>query len=393
MVLGAMAAVTLVVHLIADHSAPPEGDRWLYYTRTVFYALGFLALAVLSARWNRWIVPQFFGVLMLLSLLDLTYYFLRGRPAIEHSRFELPDYPPDHPAVQLGELPNAGEVQIDVKMKDGDTLYHAAYTIDELLRRHTPGHDSSRTHHAIFFGCSVCYGQWMSDDQTLPACFQRLANGFNAYNYAYSGWGTEQMVARLEYQDLSTQVPEPEGIAVYVFIWPHIYRAIGDMYTYCSWGFQHPYYELVDGEAQRNKRFKDGRPVLSTVYELLWRSNIVRYYELNLPLAIQERHLRLNVAMVQKAKALYQQQFPKGRFVVLWAQDWPYPTDVDMQSRYVEMLHEAGIDLIDCRRPDLMDEQHYLVDDGHPTALAHAEMATMLVHGLDSLRIPTGPNP
>lgn len=385
MVLAALATLLLIIHILADRSAPPESDRWLYYTRTGFYALGFLALAVLSAHWNRRVLPQLFGLLMLLSLVDLVYYFLRGRPIIEHSRYELPDYPADHPAVHLGELPNAGAVQLDVKLRDGDTLYKASYTIDDHFRRVTPGHDSTRTNHAIFFGCSVCYGQWMNDDQTLPASFQRLAPGFNAYNYAYSGWGTEQMLARLEYEDLSTQVPEADGLAVYVFIWPHIYRAIGDMYTYCSWGFQHPYYELINGEAQRNRRFKDGRPILSSVYELLWRSNIVRYHQLNLPLSINEQHLRLNVAMVRKAKSLYLRQFPKGRFVVLWAQDWPCPPDTVMQARYVEMLREAGIEFIDCRRPSLMDEAHYLVDDGHPTALAHAEMAAMLSRGLDSL--------
>ncbi len=389
----AIALLLLAAHVVADRFSGPEPDRWLYYTRAGIYALGFLALAVLSARIDRRMLPQLFILLALLGLTDLVFYFVRGRPAIEHPRYVLPDYPQDHPGYHLGELPPADAVQPDLKMKDGDTLYYARYTIDDHFRRTTPGHDSSRTHHALFFGCSVCFGQWMSDDQTMPAYYQQMSSAINSYNYAYPGWSTEQMLARFEYEDLSQQVPEQQGVCVYTFIWSHIYRSIGDMHTYCSWGFQHPYYELVAGEARRNKRFKDGRPIRSTLYELLWRSNIVRYFDLNLPLSLDEKDLELNVAIVRGAKRHYLEQFPHGRFVVFWAYDWPWPGDETMQERYLKLLKESDIDFVDGRRPDRMDTTHVLVGDGHPTALAHREMAQWLAAGLDSLGFGVGPSP
>lgn len=383
--LASIGAVLILGHVIADRFDGPESDRWLYYTRSGLQAVAALAIAVWIRRFESRILPQLFIVIMLWVLVDLSFHFVRGRPAIEHKRFQLPEMGAGHPGILLGELPYANQVHHDVKIKDGDTIYKAAYTIDEHFRRFTPGRDSTAHKHALFFGCSVCFGQWMHDDSTLAARFLAQTDGFNAYNYSFPGWGTGQMVARLESFDLRAQVPEAEGLGVYVFIWPHINRAVGDMHTYCGWGHQHPYYELIDGLAVRNKRFKDGRPVTSTFYELAWRSNIIRYSKVNFPLSFNEDHLKLHVAMVLKAKQEYLRQFPKGRFVVLWAQDWPSPKHEALQHRYVTMLHEAGIDFIDGRRPLLMDNRYALKDDAHPTALAYDDMAKMLIHGLDSL--------
>lgn len=373
-----LALVLLCAHLIADRYNGEHADRWLYYTRMGFYLLAFMALAALSFRFKRLLIGQVFVALALMNIIELSLYFARGRPAIEHRNYVLPEYPPDHPGLYLGELPFADSVFTDVKVHEGDTIYRVQCTIDAEFRRVTPGRDTTREQHAIFFGCSVCFGQLLNDDGTLPAKFQQAAGGVNAYNYSYPGWGMEQMLSRLENEDLSNQVREPQGVGVYVFIWPHIYRSIGDMYTYCNWGYQHPYYRLVDGEAVRHGRFKDGRPMISWLYEQLWGTNFVRYFNINLPLFLTEEHLRLNVAMIKKANDLFLQQFPDDRFVVLWAQDWPRPRDLPMQSRFVQLLGEAGIALIDARQPDKMDEAHYLLHDGHPTALANQEMAERL---------------
>ncbi|MBK9175865.1 MAG: hypothetical protein IPM46_05895 [Flavobacteriales bacterium] len=373
-----IALALLCVHLIADSQQGEGPDRWLYYTRMGFYLLAFIALAALAFRFNRLWIGQLFIVLALLNITELVLYFVRGRPPIEHRNYKLPEYPDDHPGYHLGELPFADSVLADFKLHDGDTLYRARYTIDHEFRRVTPGRDSTKQRHAIFFGCSVGFGQWLADDSTLPARFQQANDGINSYNYSYPGWGMGQMLARLEYQDLSLQVDESQGIGIYVFIWPHIYRSIGDMYTYCNWGFQHPYYRLEDGEAVRHGRFKDGRPVISWLYEQLWGTNFVRHFNVNLPFFLTEDHLRLNVAMIKKAKDIFLRQFPADRFVVLWAQDWPSPRDAAMQEHFVQLLHEADITLIDARPPDKMDESHFLLHDGHPTALANEEMALRL---------------
>jgi hypothetical protein len=285
----------------------------------------------------------------------------------------------------LGDLPPAGGQWHDYKLLGTDTLYRGVYQFDDDFRRVTPAPADSTTRHAVFFGCSVAFGQWMEDGATMPAQFQAMVPGMRSYNYAYPGWSTNHMLARLEYQDLSTRVPEPEGIGVYVFIWSHIYRSIGDMHTYSNWGFQHPHFLLRKGIATRKGHFKDGRPLLSALYEWLWEQNIVRYFELNLPLALKERHLRLNVAIVKKAKDLFLGQFPHDRFVVLWAQDFAIPADARLEARYLQALREAGIEVIDGRRPHLMDDRYTLPNDGHPTALAHADMADILLRGLDRL--------
>lgn len=374
-----IALVLLVVHVYADRALEGEAsDRWLYYTRMGFYLLGFCALAALGFRSKRMLLGQLGILLALLCFAELVFYFARGCPPIEHRTYILPEYPPGHPGYYLGELPLASSVIADHKVHKGDTLYRANYTIDQDCRRVTPDHDSAATKHAIFFGCSVCFGQWLPDDATIAARFQQADSGLNAYNYSYPGWGMGQMLARLENQRISTQVPEREGIGVYVFIWTHVYRSIGDMHTYSNWGLQHPYYKLEDGTVVRHGRFKDGRPIISGIYEQLWKSNIVRFFELNLPPSLSERHIRLSVAIIKRSRQLFLEEFPNDRFVVLWAQDWPAPQDEKHQIRFKELLAQEGIDLVDARRPDKMDTEHYLVDDGHPTALADEEMAEIL---------------
>lgn len=386
---GIPALVLIAVHLGAHWMQGEEGARWLYYSRAGLYTLGLMFAGAWVARvarglWSH-LVPQLFVLAALLCATDVVFHFLRGRPPVASAERILPDYAPDHPGHHMGDLPPAGSVQPAVKVVDGDTLLRAVYTYDNEFRRVTPAPADSTHRHALFFGCSVAFGQWMDDGSTLPAQFQMAVPGIRAYNYAYPGWGTNHMLARLEYQDLSTQVDEPDGIGIYVFIWPHIYRSAGDMYTYCSWGFQHPHYVLENGEVVRKGHFKDGRPVRSWLYERLWESNLVRYFDLNLPLFITERDLRLSVAIIDKARDLYLQQFPRDRFVLLWAQDFPVPKEAHLQERYLQLLLEAGIEVIDGRRPHLMDHRYTLPNDGHPTARAYADMASILLRGLDRL--------
>lgn len=384
-ILVAAGAVLLAGHLIADQYDGDAARRWLYLTRMGFYLLGFTALALLLFQARRVVLAQAALVLALLTGVELISYFILGMPAIDLRGLRLPDYPADHPGVALGELPEANSVRHEFKLHNGDTLYRATYTVDHEFRRVIPAPDSSPSRHAIFFGCSVGFGQWLHDTATLAARFQALVPGTHAYTYAHPGWGMEQMLARLEYKPLAPEIKEPSGVGVYVFIWSHVRRCIGDLQTYCRWTFQHPYYRLEQGAAVRHGRFKDGRQGTSEWYELLWKSNFVRLSGLNLPWRLSEEHVRLAVAIIERSRDLYLREFPNDRFVVAWAPDWPSPEDLRMQALFLELLRAKRIALIDARIPDRMDEAHYLVQDGHPSALANDEMAHRLAFALDSL--------
>jgi len=115
-------------------------------------------------------------VFILLVLAEFIFYFLSGMPKKEWKDFESSDLPYDHIGYQLGHVPYADSVMSDIKIINGDTIFNAHYSIDKLNRRTTPGHDTSKNKYAVFFGCSVCFGWGLEDNQTLPYLFQENSN-------------------------------------------------------------------------------------------------------------------------------------------------------------------------------------------------------------------------
>ena len=69
----------------------------------------------------------------------------------------------------------------------------------------------------------------------------------------------------MEYQNLSENIVEKNGVAFYIFFWDHIYRTIGAMDRYCDWVSNAPYYTFEDSKLIRKKTFKDGRYILSKI--------------------------------------------------------------------------------------------------------------------------------
>ena len=124
--------------------------------------------------------------------------------------------------MHIGTVPYGDSIYHDFKIQNADTIFNVHYSFDKNCTRITPDFDSTRTKYALFFGCSLAFGYGLNDNQTLPYFFQQISNQYNAYNYAYEGYGTNQMLARLEYQDLSKQVKGKDGISfLYLFLGPY----------------------------------------------------------------------------------------------------------------------------------------------------------------------------
>lgn len=311
-------------------------------------------------------------------MVETVCFLLLGMPDGEIKEFAVvPDNERDHIGWQLGFVPEPDTVIRDLKMNGNDTVFNAQYSIDSLYRRITPGFDAQRKKHALFFGCSIAFGEGLNDDQTLPYQFQACSQEHNAYNYAYSGYGTNQMLARLQFRDLSKQVEEKDGVAFYIFFWDHIYRTIGSMSRYTDWLHAAPNYELENGRPVRNGSFKTGR-WSSWWYERIYQLGTVRYFGIDFPLRLNDGHYELLCAIIEESKREYQKQFGNAEFyVVLYPSYLPEQDEFDFH-KFKRMLKDRSIRYIDMFHAIEYGPQHTFRGDGHPNAETTGRLADIL---------------
>ncbi|MBL4594226.1 MAG: hypothetical protein JKX68_10480 [Flavobacteriales bacterium] len=349
------------------------------------FALYFTLLTVVTrflVRKKKILLVNVTILFVLLFLTELICYFYLGMPKKEWKDFSTVN-PSDHIGYQLGHVPWADSVWHDTKVLGGDTIFDTYYTVDSINRRVTPDYDETKDKYAIFFGCSVCYGYGLKDNQTIPYYLQQNTKSYNSYNYGFNGWGCHHMLARLEHKDLSKEVKEKEGVGVYIFIWSHIRRAIGDMRIYTGWGHTMPYYYLADGEIIRDGNFAKGRWFKSKFYEYLDKSYIWDCFEVNLPIDTRENHMILAAEIIRKAKETYIKQFGNDNFyVVIHPTDWAEFTP-EKNEQFKAILKERGIDYLDYSQKVILDNEHIIIGDGHPNEKSDEKLAKMLVKDLE----------
>ncbi len=351
--------------------------------------LGFLQWFVVLLALLSWVIKRRFVylgnlilALVMFVMLEFTCYFLLGMPIFIAKEFDTPELPADHISSHLGFVQWGDSVLTATKMNGQDTVYHVRYTIDGLNRRTTPDKDESKGKFALFFGGSVAYGYGIQDDETLPYQFQQKLKDYNAYNYANSGWGPQGMLARMEWRDLSEQVSEKDGLLVYVFLWSHIRRAIGDLITYSDWGWTMPYYTMEDNKLVRKGNFANGRFFPSRIYELVYHSNIVKYFNLNFPIGTSRAHMELTVEIFLKSRELYQKTFGTERFVIIiHPGDWDFINDDD-KKLFKEILAERGLEFYDYSDVVVLNHETSIIGDGHPNAVAYDQITDLMIRDM-----------
>jgi hypothetical protein len=307
-------------------------------------------------------------------------------PSAYKKDFALPLLPEDHVARNIGSVPYADSVYSAVLVKNGQTVYNVKNSIDHNWKRITPDHDSTKKSYAVFFGCSIAFGTGLEDNQTLPYYFQQESGKYNAYNFAYPGYGTNHMLARLEYQNISKQVAEKKGVVFYVFFWDHIYRAIGTMDRYTDWLQNAPYYTMQNGKLIRKKMFKDGRYYLSKFYELLYQSNIIKYFKIDFPLSLGDRHYDLVTEMIKESKVKCAQQLGNDNFYVVFYPSYKQDKQKEM-DRFKEYLTKKNINYIDLSDFIEYQAKYTLGGDPHPNANTNKMIAKEILNRLSTLKI------
>jgi hypothetical protein len=340
-----------------------------------------LLIGILSKK-KKIILTNILVVCLLLLLVETTLFFVRGMPAAEKKDFPVMDFYEKHIVSKIGNVMYPDTTLDGLKIENGDTLYNVKYTIGSNNHRVTPGYHDSLSKYALFFGCSIAFGEGLEDDQTFPYYVQRFSKSFHAYNRAQSGTATNYMLAQLQELDLRKEVKEKNGKAFYIFFWDHIHRSLGTMDRHVKWMHLSPNFERQDGKIIRNKLFKTGRPIRSWFYENVYETNIVKYFELDFPLRINHDHIDFVADLILESKKAYQKQFGNDDFTVVF-----YPSYIQYSKQdknyFCTALAKRNITLIDLTKSLNYGSANTIGIDPHPNARTNAYLAKILLSKLN----------
>lgn len=374
-----LALISLFCYNVTKNGIGDEIFGWLRFWKYASLLAVLTTFYLLFLKGKLVILANLTLIALLLFLLETTLFFILGMPSAFKKDFNIPDLPENHIARQVGATYYPDSIYHDVKVVgNNDTVFDVQYSIDHLNKRITPDFDSSKTDYALFFGCSIGFGYGLEDNQTLAYQVQEQSPNTNSYNFCISATGTNHMLAQFQYRDLSKQVAEKDGCGYYIFFWDHIYRAIGTMHRYTEWLHLAPYYEMKDKKLVRNKLFKDGRPFISGWYERLYQTNIVKYFEADLPLKLNDSHFDLVSEMVLESKKAYEKQFGNNKFYLVFYPNYVVYTPEEMQI-FKSYLTKKKIKFIDLSKVITYQGKYTLGGDSHPNAETNKLIAKILL--------------
>lgn len=318
-----------------------------------------------------------FTTVLLLGLLELTCGWLLKKQAATGPNIAGPIHSM-HLDPFLGYKPQPDTALTGVRTKDGQVIYRIEFQTDSNNLRVTP--PATRAvpgKYALFFGCSMTFGEGVQSRETLPYYFAKADSTYRPYNLAYSGYGPQQTLARLQHDTPRRFVPEAQGVAFYTYIPDHVNRVIQSLTNYGYNRGNAPYYYL-DGDSLRyGGLFSQGRKFRNWVYEVAGKSNILTFFKIGYPFQLRDRDYDLAAEVLAQSAAEYRRQFGNDRFYVII-----YPTTLP-QEAIVSRLKARGVRVLDYSRLfNPLQKGYSIPSDEHPTPLANRVLIAQLVKDL-----------
>ena len=338
-------------------------------------AIGCLLLARLS---RPAINPAIFGISILVSLAVIESYFVFSGGDVL-TDVEVIDGGPKYTRMddRLGVVPNPGTYRVRRCRADceADVIYDATYTIEQGGNRTTltnGSHDQT----VVFFGGSFTFGEGVSDHETMPYFFSLSNASTRVWNLGFQGYGPHQMLRWLDSGELSEVAGPQIDVMIFMsFPW-HADR------SYCipHYSLGSPRYRLIDGKLE--SRGQCGLNSLLTKVvrrskSYAWLRNTV------LPqlMGVNEK-FGLYLAILRESMRLAEEEYG-SRFIVAFidASDGYYSGSDYSNARLQASMREAGIEVVNVTMPsdgDGSDPSYVIQGDGHSTALAHRERASLI---------------
>lgn len=284
------------------------------------------------------------------------------------------------PDQNLGYKPAPNESLAGLKTKDGEVIYNISFKTDENSLRETPFANESAGKFAQFYGCSMTFGEGVNSSETIPYQFAKQDSSYRPYNFAFSGYGPTQTLARLQDENLQSIVKESNGFGVYIYIPDHVNRAIN---TYTNYSYNQgnvPRYKFVNGELTRDATFAESLKFRNFLFGLMAKSNILKVFHIGYPFKISAEDYDLTAAVLAEAGKEFEKKFQSKRFFVVI-----YPSNEDT-SAMVELLQSKGVRVLDYTK--LFDPNGAgmsIPHDEHPTPQANQILAKKLYEDISEM--------
>lgn len=199
-------------------------------------------------------------------------------------------------------------------------LYDVTYRFDEYRRRILDVkdvQDKSGKKFALFFGASNTLGEGVGSTETLPYYFSQLNPEYHSYNYAFGGYGPQQMLALLQTTDLSKEILEREGVLFYQYFSFLRTRLLGGLHSSRWSKGRFPKYSLNGDKLVYEGFFSDTNPVRTGILNFLSKSTSLQYLRYDWPPYFSAYANDLTCAVFTESKRLFVEQFPASEFVVV----------------------------------------------------------------------------
>lgn len=228
--------------------------------------------------------------------------------------------------------------------------------------------------HLIFGGCSLTYGEGVSDQKTFPYLFANKYPDVNIVNMGIRGAATYEHMYLLEKIDWTKKIKEEDGIYVFTIFSGHFERVNHD-YSFFDWaGNWFPYYDdsgdrpVYKGSIKDNARYKFYQFLKKYKLDYPWL-RLTALFSSRFDSLFEERFVK-QIAFI---KSLYLKQFPKGRFVVSFMPDKYVSYTQESTNKMLKLMKEKyDIEFLDHEYHEPKEGEIYSFPiDGHPTELSN----------------------
>lgn len=325
----------------------------------------------------------FFMTILVVAVLEIGSGWVLKAQANKGPKIEGPEHSMDMDPI-LGYKPKPNGTYSGIKKVDGKAIYDIRYQTDSNSLRITPTDSSKKPiDFAQFYGCSMTFGEGVQSNETIPFYFGQYTTNFTPYNFAYSGYGPHQALARLETQAPSQIVKEKHGVGFYIYIDDHVNRVLGTMTNFGYNRGNAPYYHNESGKLEHSGLFSNGRKLRSLMYSIMLESNLLKLFKVGYPFKITKDDYALTADVIAGAAKAFEVQFPGQPFYAVI-----YPTTID-SNLIIGLLKERNVKVIDLSKLfNPLDPRYAIPHDEHPTALGNQVFTKALIQKIKEAQLP-----
>lgn len=191
---------------------------------------------------------------------------------------------PEPPVPPFGSAPDKKSYRHIKKDSSDEIIFDITYRFDQFNRRITPQPNTEKKKVALFFGGSNMFGEGVEENLTIPSYFAKLNPNYQVYNYAYRGYGPQQMLVKLRNNFESKEILSLSGDAFYLFYGFHVKRVVGTAQVIRWSQGKHPYFTLGESGKLIDKGYHStARPLFNFFMWHLANKNLFRLLKLDFP--------------------------------------------------------------------------------------------------------------